>query len=376
MDREASSAGGVAEASAGDTAAIKRVSLAGAVRPPLTVHGDTLPIRPRRNARTGGMARAGLIGILLLGAASGCTGAVHAAVITAADDPVLYWNDVLLDAVRADGPAPPVAARSMALVGVAMHDAVNTAAGAGQTNYLSSIDLPPGNARAAASVAARDVLASLYPSQTPTFDAALAASLALVPDGPAKSRGVSLGAAAAAASIAQRQNDGSDAVVGRAPSGQPGFWQPTPPAFAEPLLPQWPSVDPWVMASGSAYRPPAPPTLGSEAYAAAYNEVKSLGAAASAARTAEQTEIALYWADGAGTATPPGHWLSIASDVSAARGLSTVENASLFGLLAVSMADVAIVAWDAKYAYDLWRPVTAIRRVDEDGNASTEADPT
>jgi hypothetical protein len=109
-------------------------------------------------------------------------------------------------------------------------------------------------------------------------------------------------------------------------------------------------------------------------YAAAYNEVKALGSATSSERTADQTQIATYWADGAGTATPPGHWLQIAQNIALDKGSSTMENARLFALLAVSVADAAIVSWDAKRTYDLWRPVTGIRAGAADGNDATDGD--
>ena len=188
-------------------------------------------------------------------------------------------------------------------------------------------------------------------------------------------RGLAIGSATASAVTEWRREDGWDDVVAYAPGAEPGKWQPTPPAYASSQLPQWPAVTPWVMSAGDQFRPAGPPLLDSPEYADAYNEVKVLGAAERSSRTADQTETALYWADGAGTATPPGHWLAIASDVAEARGLSTIENARLFGRMAVSMTDAAIAAWDAKYAYDLWRPVTAIRRGGEDGNAATLADP-
>ena len=300
---------------------------------------------------------------------------VLAGPLDASADPVLFWNDVLLASVREARSSPPVASRGMALVHVAMHDAVNAAVGSPGRGYLGTLALPIGNARAAASVAARDVLATLYPARTAAFDTALAQSLALVPDVLGEARGLAIGSATASAVIERRRGDGSDDVVAYAPDAGPGGWQPTPPAFASPQLPQWPSVTPWVMSAGDQFRPPAPPPLNSVGYADAYNEVRGLGVAEGSLRTTEQTETALYWADGAGTATPPGHWLAIASDVAEARGLSTIENARLFGRMAVSMADAAIAAWDAKYAYDLWRPVTAIRRGDGDGNAATSADP-
>jgi membrane-associated phospholipid phosphatase len=137
-------------------------------------------------------------------------------------------------------------------------------------------------------------------------------------------------------------------------------WVPTPPAFLPYLLPQWGFVRPFAMNSSSQFRPPGPPSLDSQQYAADYEEVKELGAAVGSTRTEDQTEIALFWADGAGTETPPGHWNSIAQIIADAQGNTLEENARLFALLNIAMADAAICAWDAKYTFDFWRPVTAI----------------
>ena len=126
----------------------------------------------------------------------------------------------------------------------------------------------------------------------------------------------------------------------------------------------------------SAVRPPGPPALDSAAWAQDYNEVKELGAATGSTRTPEQSLIAQFWADGAGTETPPGHWNSIARDVSERLETPLIEKARLFALLNVALADAAICAWDAKYTYAFWRPVTAIRNGDIDGNDDTVADPT
>src|SRR3989440_8480168 len=158
-----------------------------------------------------------------------------------------------------------------------------------------------------------------------------------------------------------RANDGSNAVVPPPSGSGPGVWIPTPPALLPYLLPQWGFVVPFGTRNSSQFRPPGPPPLDSQQYAADYNEVKELGAAVGSTRTEDQTEIALFWADGAGTETPPGHWNSIAQIIADAQGNTLEENARLFALLNIAMADAAICAWDAKYTYDFWRPVTAIR---------------
>ena len=296
-----------------------------------------------------------------------------------AGDVVLQWNEELLDAVRAERTPPPYAARNMAIVHAAVFDAVNAVDGrSASTPYLNRRGGPKGAAReaAAAAAAAHGTLVGLYPARRGVFDAALASSLAGVPDGPGENKGVALGRSAAQHALASRRHDGADEVVAYTPGTDADDWQPTPPAFAPALLPQWPNVTPFAMASGDQFRPAGPPDITSPEFAAAFDQVKDLGSAASTTRTAEQTEIALFWADGAGTATPPGHWNVIAQDVAEARGNTLAENARLFAALNVALADAGIAAWDAKYAFNLCRPITAIRNAAADGNDLTTADPT
>lgn len=296
-------------------------------------------------------------------------------------DVVLQWNDVLLDAIRAERTAPPYAARNMAIVHTAVYDAVN-AIGGGSTPYLDGRRGPKDAApEAAAAAAAHGTLVALYPARKAAFDAALASSLAVVPNGSGENKGVALGRSVAQHALASRRNDGADAVVAYTPGTEADDWQPTPGAFAPALLPQWPAVKPFAMKSGDQFRPDGPPDITSPEFAAAFEEVKALGGVGSAIRTSEQTEIARFWADGAGTATPPGHWNVIAQDVAEARGNTLAENARLFAALNVALADAGIASWDAKYAFDLCRPVTAIRNAgeggpgDADGNPDTVADP-
>lgn len=151
--------------------------------------------------------------------------------------------------------------------------------------------------------------------------------------------------------LAWRNTDGSNNVVSYTPGTEPGDWQPTPPDLLLALLPQWLDVTPFTITSSSQFRPEGPPALDSAEYTADLNQVKALGSLSSTTRTAEQTEIAQFWADGAGTFTPPGHWNLIAERVSLAQGNTLSENARLFALLNVAEADAGIVAWDAKYSY-------------------------
>jgi len=280
--------------------------------------------------------------------------------ISARGDVVTDWNNAALDAIRAGRTAPPVASRSLAIFHIAMYDAIN---GIARTNepYLVPSGPPASSSRAAAaSAAAHATLVNLFPASAPTFDSLHVAILATISNSPQKTAGIAWGEFVASQILAARANDGSDAVVQPPGGSGPGVWVPSPPAFLPYLLPQWGFVVPFAMSSSSQFRPPGPPALDSQHYAADYEEVKQLGAAVGSTRTADQTEIALFWADGAGTETPPGHWNSIAQSIGAARGTTMEENARLFALLNIAMADAAICSWDAKYTYHFWRPVTAI----------------
>ena len=176
--------------------------------------------------------------------------------------------------------------------------------------------------------------------------------------------------------LALRANDGSATAVTYTPGTGAGVWIPTPPANAAALLPQWGNVTPFALTSGSQFAPSSIPALNSTAYANALNQVKDLGSATSSSRTADQTNIAKFWADGAGTATPPGHINKIAQAAADSQHNTLVQNARLFAEINVAMADAAITAWNAKFATNFWRPVTAIRAADIDGNANTTADAT
>src|SRR5215471_1156314 len=275
-------------------------------------------------------------------------------------DVVTNWNNSALDAIRADRTAPPIASRNLAILHAAIYDAVN---GITRTHepYLVPSAVPASASRqVAASAAAHEALVSLFPGSASGFDALHTAILAGIPDGSQKTNGITWGEFVASQILAARANDGSNAIVQPPGGSGPGVWIPTPPAFLPYLLPQWGFVVPFAMSSSSQFRPPGPPSLDSQQYAADYEEVKELGAAVGSTRTEEQTEIALFWADGAGTETPPGHWNSIAQILAAERGNTLEQNARLFALLNIAMADAAICAWDAKYTFDFWRPVTAI----------------
>jgi hypothetical protein len=275
-------------------------------------------------------------------------------------DVLTDWNNAALNAIRAGRTAPPIASRSLAILHVSIYDAVNGIARTHEPYLVESAVAASASREAAASAAAHQALVNLFPANASDFDALHAEILGQPPYGPQKTAGIVWGEFVANQILAARANDGSDAIVPPPGGSGPGVWVPTPPAFAPYLLPQWGFVVPFAMSSSSQFRPPGPPSLDSQRYAADYKEVKELGAAVGSTRTEEQTEIALFWADGAGTETPPGHWNGIAQTIADAQGNTLEENSRLFALLNIAMADAAICAWDTKYTFHFWRPVTAI----------------
>lgn len=298
-----------------------------------------------------------------------------AATIPVDGDPVLFWADMLATSLLPPAPgtpapfAPPLSTRAVAMVSVAVHDAVNASLGGPNNSYLQGVATQGGNTRVAASVAAHDVLVALFPTKAADIDAALSQQLAQVPDGAAKSNGMVTGGAIAAAMLALRANDGFTASVPFTPQppGTPGHWQPQPGQnFAFTQLGQ---VDPWLIESGDQFRPGPPPALDSAEYAASFNQVKEIGAVDSATRTADQTAAAQFWAS-----QTPNPMLRLAIALAEDRELSTLDNARLFALISTVTADAAIATWDAKLHYDYWRPITAIQDADLDGNPATTED--
>jgi hypothetical protein len=209
------------------------------------------------------------------------------------------------------------------------------------------------------------------------LDAELAISLAAIPGGSAKLQGVALGTSVATQILALRANDGSMTKVVYSPTPGPGVWVPTPPAYAPPIDPQWGQVTPFALTSGSQFQPPPPPAITSPEYAAAYNQVKAIGGTVSTIRTADQTAIAGFWSDQTGhTFDPPGHWNQIAEIVAVQKQSNLEISARTFALLDIALADAGIASWNAKYTYDYWRPVTAIRAGDAGLNPLLTGDPT
>jgi membrane-associated phospholipid phosphatase len=288
---------------------------------------------------------------------------------------VLEWNQLALHAVAQARLSPVFVSRDLAITQAAVYDAV-VAIDRSFEPYFAHVQASHGaSLEAAAAQAAHDTLTALFPAQASTFDTALAADLVGIPPGLAR-QGTEVGHAVAQQILDWRSTDGSTAVVNYTPGTDPGDWQPTPPAFLPALAPQWPNVTPFALTSGSQFRPAAPPTLDSADYATAFNEVKDLGRADSTTRTAEETQIARFWNDALGTAFAMGYWNRIAEQVATDQGLSLVQDARVFALVNIAEADAQIACWDAKYAFNLWRPVTAIRAADTDNNPATDADAT
>lgn len=290
-------------------------------------------------------------------------------------DVVIDWNLQATSAIRATNTNPPRASRAMAITHLAIYDAVNCVLKTHEPYLVFTTPPEQCSADAAAAQAAYRVLSTLFPSRQAQFDAALAASTQGIPE-PDLSNGLALGQACAVALLEARATDGSDANVPYTPGDQPGEWRPTPPAYAPALLPGWGDITPFGMTSDDQFLPAPPPALEGEDYMFAYFEVQDIGRVDSDTRTEEQSEIALFWADGANTETPPGHWNSIARIVAAQNCHSIGETARLFALLNIATADAAISCWNTKYTYDFWRPVTAIREGDNDNNPCTIGDPT
>lgn len=288
---------------------------------------------------------------------------------------ILDWNKTLLDAIKVEKTAPPIASRQMAIVHTAIYDAVNSINPQHQP-YLTQLPVPPTTSKEAAiAAAAHRTLVNLFPKQSAKFDQDFQMSLANIPDSQAKSDGIALGETVADRILAARANDGANTTVTYTPENQPGKWIPTPPGFTAAVLPHWGNVQPFGITSGSQFRPVAPPALDTPEYAVEVNQVKEIGKIDSSIRTADQTEIAEFWSNGPGTFTPPGHWNQIAQDISSLSLNSLEEKARLFALLNIALADAGIASWDGKYAYNYWRPVTAIQKADQDNNPATTADP-
>jgi hypothetical protein len=333
-----------------------------------------------------------------------CAGLVLALACSAtalSSDAVLRWNAVANQASAIDHGlnypsqqfGPTRLSRAMAIVQIAVYDAVCAIDGTYQSYLPGLTAAPNASLDAAIAQAAHDALTALYSEQQAMFDQALATDLAAIPDGPAKTQGIAVGQQAASQILAARENDGSAKDVTDPTNytyGQlPGQWRPDPlHPNALPLTPDWGSVTPFVLESGSQFRPPPAPALTSSDYTSAFNEVKSLGGSSPTSpttRSDEQTDIGLFWGYDSqpGLCAPIRFFNQITQTVAVQQDNTEVENARLFMLANVAMADASIACWETKYFYNFWRPITAIREAAPgtgpsglgDGNPDTIGDP-
>ncbi len=290
-------------------------------------------------------------------------------------NPVVQWNRTLLVIVRTPGaqPASVHATRSFAIMHAAIYDAVNAIDRTHRPYLVRLSGVSRGASQeAAAAAAAHEVLVALYPGFQAALDTALQQSLAQIPDGSDKAEGIRIGQTVADRILALRSNDGSNAkpipyVFGTAP----GDYQSTPPNFpAQPQFTHWSRVTPFALERASQFRPGPPPALTSDTYSDAFNQIKSLGIVNSTTATADEALTGRFW-----NGAIQNYWNEISQTFSLAHGLTTGQNARLFALLNLSFADDVIAFYDAKYTYNFWRPVTAIRAADPGINPETVADP-
>lgn len=290
-----------------------------------------------------------------------------------AADTVTQWNQNAANAIYVTAAQPPnVSTLHMAMVQGAVYDAVNAIDG-GHEGYLlrSRVATRTDSKDAAAATAAYKMLLYIVPAQQPVLLALYDASLAGIPDGAAKTRGIAVGDAAAAAMIAARTADGRFGLFRFLSGTGPGVWKPPLPPFASDPNAWVKDVKPFLIERASQFRSDGPYKLTSRKYAQEFNEVKSVGAAGVIpGRTTDQSEAALYWAE-----NPPRTWNRIVNSLSTTRGVSLVDNARLFAELYLTAADAFIAVWDEKAHWSFWRPITAIREADTDGNPRTDPDP-
>lgn len=303
--------------------------------------------------------------------------AIAGVVQAQAADPIAAWNQISESAVKTAGHPPPLAALDFAIVHLAIYDAVESIDGRYEV-YYTRVPGATGSLSAAAAKAGHDVLVGLFPGQVATLDLAYADFLAANGVDPLDP-GIAVGAQTAANILALRADDGRFPVspppfLGSSAIGQ---WRPTPsllpgppPSLAPGLTPWVAKVRPFTMQSDSQFRVDPPPTLTSERWADDYNETRTMGSLTGSLRTAEQTEMGYFWAD-----SGPVLWQNALRYISNNYLRETGDSARMYALAEAAMADAQIACWDSKYFYNFWRPITAIRLGDQDGNSATVADP-
>jgi hypothetical protein len=281
-------------------------------------------------------------------------------------DAVTEWNvrsgEIVVEARLGAQPAH----RVLAIVHTAVYEAVNAITRRYRSSYMQLEVAADASVDAAVAAASRTTLVSIVPSQRAMIDSIYEAALTIIADGPAKRAGLVAGEKAAAAILALRADDVADAGEMYRPHTTAGVYVPT----VIPIVSQWPRRKPWLMKSAAQFRPGPPPKLGSAIWARDFNETKELGARSSKRRTAEQTEMARFW-----EATTPPVYHGIVRSVANMQGREVTQNARLFAAVTQAVDDAQIAVMDAKYHYNFWRPITAIRNGDLDDHGATERDP-
>ncbi|MFI4911984.1 MAG: vanadium-dependent haloperoxidase [Sedimentisphaeraceae bacterium JB056] len=295
-----------------------------------------------------------------------------------AEDEVIRWNQQAVVTMKDAASSPPKASRDLAIIHVAIFDALNsidklyTPIYAPWQPYSEPID--PNVVIAAA---AKRTLSELYPAFTSDFNDLMAVTLSTAESAIAADNAIALGESVADIILAWRATDGWDAESDYVYDDTiPGNWRPSLPNYDPPIEPQWADLLPFGMSDVNLYMPPPPPALDSLEYADAFNEVKYIGSSDDSVRTDDQNQITEFWNDFPGTtASPAGKWNIIAQVITDQFNLNLIDNARAFALVNIALADAGIIAWRSKYVYDLWRPIDAIRLADTDGNPETIADP-
>jgi len=299
--------------------------------------------------------KTGSVLIAIVALASACAGAARA-------DVIMDWN-VKADAIAAEKKLlPSTQARTMSMVHVAMFEAVN-AIDRRYAPYKLDLAADRSTSReAAAATAAYNILVSIYPDQKADLDTALVASLSSIPDTEGKTKGIELGKAAAAGIAALRANDGIDAQETYRPHTTPGAYVPT----VVPVSSTTGATTPWVMTTGSQFRPVPPVALDSETWTRDLNEIRVVGARNSTVRTAEQTTIGRFW-----FVVGPPSFNAIVRQAASAKRMDVVDCARLFALAEIAANDAIVAVFEAKYHYNFWRPMTAVRNADVTQNPAT-----
>lgn len=295
----------------------------------------------------------------------------------AADNPVLYWNEQVVNATRLSRNPPPIAALHFASFHVAIFDTVNSFERKYQ-GWLVNDPAPAGTNRdAALASAAYTVLSTLWrgAANPQVIQDAYDKALAPIPDGPAKVAGIAWGKQVAEAVLYERAKTVLKPGDRDYTSTAPGRWRETPPGFRPPVTPRLGEVRPFALESASQFRAPPPLAHDSKEYAEEIAYVNKVGNRDGAERTEYQTLSTPFWSDDLGSATPPGHWNVIARDIVRQRAFDLLETARLFALINIAGADAGITCWETKYFYSTWRPETALREVTPAINPAAQANP-